>query len=910
MNPTPAHPSRSPSGWRACRAPRFRGLFLAAVCLAAPGLQGATSSPAVPAEAHPMAAFLLLLGILIAAARLGAMAAEALGLPALLGEVGGGLLLGKALLGRLPLPDHPEGLQGIADRFLTPHGAFLAVLLFAILSLLFTIGIETDIQLLRRRRSGGIWIGLGGSLGALAGSAAAIHLLGLRLPPGQEIRLASPLGLYLCVAAVFSTASLAARALAGRRKLESPEGLGMMSAAVADRLAGMVVLAVAAGALAVWKHNAGLSVPMLFTLAALRTAALALPFGLLGWMVARQLSLPPRRHVHPDGIPALLLAGGLIVAGLFSRSGLALMAAAFACGLVLAGTDWRQAIQDRTAFLHAAFLPVCFALLGMRLDFSALNAPAVWGFAAIFLVAAVGGKLVGAWLPARLAGFNTRGWIRVGTGLLPRGEVCLAIAAFGLFSGILVPAALAALLLLVLATSAAVGPLLALVFGGDGHGVREPVRLCPPRQLRFTFTSPGAPRALLERLIDVLETEGFHVQLLNRHAAIYQLGKERAVIGLRPEGLSLIVDCADEDQPLINSAMLEVLAGIENHLRELRQPLDAAELRRNVVRDVAARRVPDKTPGGLLNVNTLRPRLLADTKAAAISELIELLDDEGLVSDRHEALSAVIAREEGMSTGLENGIAMPHARTNAVDRLVCAVGIKPEGIDFGTLDNSRVRIVILLLAPADAPAPQLQAIAFFSRILNEQGRAALLACDSAEDMHEILSGAAATDNHRPAAANAGDNPLACLQWHSVSLDLHGDTKEAVIDQLLALCARSGVVTDLAEARTAILARESKSSTGLEHGLALPHARTEAVSRMVCALGISRRGVDFGSMDGRPATIFVMVLMPMDVTSAYSRLTGGLMRALDEAGREALMAAKSGSEAVAVLTRGMAPPRKT
>ena len=880
------------------------------LCLAATGLHAATSSAATAADPHPMAAFLLLLGILIAMARLGALAVEALGLPPLLGEVGAGLLLGRALLGGIPFPGHPGGLQGIADRFLAPDGAFLAVLIFAILSLLFTVGLETDIQLLRRRRPGGVWIGLCGSLGTLAGTAAVIHFLGPRLPPGQEIRLASPLGLYLCVAASFSTASLAARALAGRRKLESPEGLGMMSAAVADRLTGMVVLAFAAGALAVWKRHANLAVPVLLSLAVLRTVALALPIGILGWMVARQLSLTPRHHTQPDRLSTLILAGVLIVTGLFSRSGLALMTAAFTCGLILAGTDWRQAIQEWTTFLHATFLPVCFALLGMRLDFSALAAPAVWIFAALFLAAAVVGKLAGAWLPARLAGFNTRGWLRVGSGLVPRGELCLAVAAFGLFAGILVPGALATLLLLVLVTSAAVGLLLALVFGSDGHGVREPVRLCPPRQLRFTFTTPSAPRALLERLIDVLETEGFHVQLLNRHAAIYQLGKERAVIGLRPEGLSLIVDCADEDQPLINSAMLEVLAGIENHLRELRQPLDAAELRRHVLRDVSARRVPDKTPAGLLNVNTLRPRLLADTKAAAISELIELLDDEGLVSDRHEALSAVIAREEGMSTGLENGIAMPHARTSAVNRLVCAVGIKPEGIDFGTLDNSRVRIVILLLAPADAPAPQLQAIAFFSRILSEQGRAALLASDSAEDMHEILSGAAATDNHRPAAANAGDNPLACLQWHSVSLDLHGDTKEAVIDQLLALCARSGVVTDLAEARTAILARESKSSTGLEHGLALPHARTEAVSRMVCALGISRRGVDFGSMDGRPATIFVMVLMPMDVTSAYSRLTGGLMRALDEAGREALMAAKSGSEAVAVLTRGMAPPRKT
>lgn len=458
-------------------------------------------------------------------------------------------------------------------------------------------------------------------------------------------------------------------------------------------------------------------------------------------------------------------------------------------------------------------------LLGMRLDISALAASAIWSFAALFMAAAVVGKLIGAWLPARLAGFNTRGWLRIGCGLVPRGELCLAVATFALFSGILVPGAQATLLLLALTTLAIANPLLALVFGSGGHGSREPDRPCPPQQLRFTFATPGAPRALLERLIDVLETEGFHVQLLNRHAAIYQLGKDSIVIGLRPEGNSLIVDCAEKDQPLINNAMVEVLAGIENHLRELRQPLDVAVLRSQAARDTAARQVSEKAPAGLINVNTLRPRLLADTKAAAISELIELLDDEGLISDRHEALSAVIAREEGMSTGLEHGIAMPHARTNAVDHLVCAVGIKPEGIDFGTLDNSPARIVILLLAPVDAPAPQLQAISFFSRILNDQGRAALLACDSAEDMHEVLSGAAAPDSGRTAATSTGNNPLACLQWHSVTLDLQGDTREAVIDQLLALCARSGAVTDLAEARAALLAAAREQE---QHGAGKRH----------------------------------------------------------------------------------------
>ena len=74
-------------------------------------------------------------------------------------------------------------------------------------------------------------------------------------------------------------------------------------------------------------------------------------------MVARRISLTPRRDEQTDRLSLLLLAGVLITMGLLSRSGLALMIAAFTCGLVLAGTEWGQAIQTRTSTLHTAFLP-------------------------------------------------------------------------------------------------------------------------------------------------------------------------------------------------------------------------------------------------------------------------------------------------------------------------------------------------------------------------------------------------------------------------------------------------------------------------------------------------------------------------------------------------------------------------
>jgi PTS system fructose-specific IIC component len=71
--------------------------------------------------------------------------------------------------------------------------------------------------------------------------------------------------------------------------------------------------------------------------------------------------------------------------------------------------------------------------------------------------------------------------------------------------------------------------------------------------------------------------------------------------------------------------------------------------------------------------------------------------------------------------------------------------------------------------------------------------------------------------------------------------------------------------------------------------------------MVCAFGISRAGIDFGAMDGKPSHFFAMVLMPPNASTEYTRLIGALARALDTDGRAALLATRSSQDALAILT---------
>jgi mannitol/fructose-specific phosphotransferase system IIA component (Ntr-type) len=100
-----------------------------------------------------------------------------------------------------------------------------------------------------------------------------------------------------------------------------------------------------------------------------------------------------------------------------------------------------------------------------------------------------------------------------------------------------------------------------------------------------------------------------------------------------------------------------------------------------------------------------------------ITELVDVLDESGLLQDRQNALDAVFAREKTRSTGIGSGIAIPHGKCTAVRELVMALGIARQPIDFDSVDGKPVSIVILLVSPIDKTGPHIQALARISRLM-------------------------------------------------------------------------------------------------------------------------------------------------------------------------------------------------
>jgi PTS system nitrogen regulatory IIA component len=134
--------------------------------------------------------------------------------------------------------------------------------------------------------------------------------------------------------------------------------------------------------------------------------------------------------------------------------------------------------------------------------------------------------------------------------------------------------------------------------------------------------------------------------------------------------------------------------------------------------------------------DAIKPDMESTDKIDAIKELVALLKQAGAIADEDTVARVILEREELGTTGIGEGIAVPHGKSNSVGKLIAAFGRSKKGIDFESIDNQPVKLIFLLVAPSDSAGPHLMALARISRLLkNRDFREELM---EAEDKSEIL----------------------------------------------------------------------------------------------------------------------------------------------------------------------------
>ena len=141
----------------------------------------------------------------------------------------------------------------------------------------------------------------------------------------------------------------------------------------------------------------------------------------------------------------------------------------------------------------------------------------------------------------------------------------------------------------------------------------------------------------------------------------------------------------------------------------------------------------------ILKAQNIRLPLEARTKNDAIAELVNVLAANGEITDAKKVLESVLEREATRTTGIGNGLAIPHGKCAGTDHLVMAIGRPATPIDFQAIDGRPVNLIWLLASPPDQTGPHIHALARISRLMTiDKFRQALAAAKTPQELYDAI----------------------------------------------------------------------------------------------------------------------------------------------------------------------------
>ncbi len=140
-----------------------------------------------------------------------------------------------------------------------------------------------------------------------------------------------------------------------------------------------------------------------------------------------------------------------------------------------------------------------------------------------------------------------------------------------------------------------------------------------------------------------------------------------------------------------------------------------------------------------LNIESIDANVDLDSKNDVLLHLVDLIGKAGVVTDIEKVRDVIFKREEIMSTGVGQGFAVPHAKTNAVNKTSAALLTLSQPVDYQSLDNQPVRIVIMLVGPEDAFSAHLRLLSRISRLMTDpEFRTRLASAGSAQELYDCI----------------------------------------------------------------------------------------------------------------------------------------------------------------------------
>jgi len=642
---------------------------------------------------HEMTTLVFQIGIIIFAARLGGILSEKIGFPSVIGELTAGIIIGPYLLGSISIPGFEHGLFFIQAGATFPISTELyGIATIASIILLFIAGLETDIDLFLKYSLTGSIVGIGGIAASFfIGSYTAMFMM--------DLSFMDPRSLFLGVMSTATSVGITARILSERRNMDSPEGVTILAGAVIDDVLGIIMLAIVLGISALMMSGVEGNVPWgNVGLIAFKAIGVWLGFTVAGLVFARKISGFLKMFKNKYIITIISFGLALFMAGIFEKAGLAMIIGAYVMGLSLSKTDLSFVIQDTLHPLQSFFVPVFFTVMGMLVNVGALMSADVLIFGIVYSVGAIFAKMVGCGLPALFLNFNKLGAIRIGLGMVPRGEVALIIAGIGLSYGILDEKIFGVAIMMTLLTTIPAPPLLNIYLKKRERGTRKVCRSHEIITTSYKLPSKDHSELMVSYITHYFRQKGFFINKLVLDTTIYQIRKETVFIKLFYHPVQLIFKTSKADSAYVRTVVSESFLKLFETIDTLKS-IPPRNLKEDIGHKIRLKREYDIV--NILDHACIEMELKGRNKEEIVMELIYLLEKNGKIRDRKKAYREVMAREKIMSTGMHNGIAVPHARSDQVKSVELALGIKRGGIDFDSFDGNPSKVFLLMISAHD-----------------------------------------------------------------------------------------------------------------------------------------------------------------------------------------------------------------
>ena len=352
-----------------------------------------------------------ILCLILLFALIGGQIANRCGLPAVIGELLAGIVIGPAML-----------------NWVQPSGLIKSFSDIGVVLLMFLAGLESDLAILKK-----LW--KPSFLVATFGMVVPIVIAYLT---GIAFKFSQTESLFLGITFAATSVSISVAVLQEMKKLETKEGMTILGAAVVDDLLSVILLSVVSSVTGTHTDSANANLGLGLTLL-LQLVYLVVLLAASIWLFPRILKLS-ERFLLPAAKPLVTIIIVLLAAFGAEKVGLSNVIGAFFVGLAFSRLPDKQKLQKSfTDIGYSLFIPIFFTSIGLEMSITGIFKDGLL-FIALF-VGSVISKLVGASVGAKIAGFSSSSAYQVGTGMISRGEMALVVAQIGLSNHLLAPAA-------------------------------------------------------------------------------------------------------------------------------------------------------------------------------------------------------------------------------------------------------------------------------------------------------------------------------------------------------------------------------------------------------------------------------------------------------------------------------------